>query len=74
MKSLNIDIIFPWEVGLIFVILGTFSIIMGVKQSKKDLDDFDKIPLTKPTTKILFGSFLCLFGAIQMLPLLTFFD
>ena len=70
MKSLNIDIIFPWEVGLIFVILGTFSIIMGVKQSKKDLDDFDKIPLTKPTTKILLGSFLCLFGAIQMLQLL----
>lgn len=70
MKSLNIDIILPWEVGLMLVIIGSISIIMGVKQSKKDIDDFDKIPLTKPTTKILLGSFLCLFGAIQMLQLL----
>jgi len=70
MKSLNIDIIFPWEVGLVLVITGLIFIIIGVRQSKKEIDDFDKIPLTKPTTKILTGSFLCLFGAIQMLPLL----
>ena len=73
MKSLNIDVIFPWEVGLVFVITGLIFIIIGVRQSKKEIDDFDKIPLTKPTTKILLGSFLCLFGAIQMLSLLSNF-
>jgi len=70
MKSFNIDIIFPWEVGLVIVTIGLILIILGVRQSKKEIDDFDKIPLTKPTTKILTGSFLCLFGAIQMLHLL----
>ena len=69
MKSLNIDIIFPWEVGIIFLVLGLILIILGTKQSKKEFD-IDKIPITKPTTKILFGSFLCLFGLIQLLPLL----
>ena len=73
MKSLNIDIIFPWEVGLVLVTTGLIFIIIGVRQSKKEIDDFDKIPLTKPTTKILLGSFLCLFGAIQMLSLLSNF-
>ena len=73
MKSLNIDVVFPWEVGLVLVITGLIFIIIGVRQSKKEIDDFDKIPLTKPTTKILFGSFLCLFGAIQMLSLLSNF-
>ena len=69
MKSLNIDIIFPWEVGIIFLVLGLILIILGTKQSKKEFD-IDKIPITKPTTKILFGSFLCLVGLIQLLPLL----
>ena len=69
MKSLNIDIIFPWEYGVVFVSLGMLLIILGTKQSKKEFD-IDKIPITKPTTKILFGSFLCLFGLIQLLPLL----
>ena len=70
MKSLNIDVILPWEVGLVLVIIGTISIVIGVKQSKKEIDDLNKIPLTKPTTKILLGSFLSIFGLIQMLPLL----
>ena len=71
MKSLNIDIIFPWEIGLIIVILGFILIAIGIRQSKKDLyDDMDDIPLTKPTTKIFFGSIFCLFGFIQMLSLL----
>ena len=52
MKSLNIDIIFPWEVGLILVILGLIIIIIGVRQSKNNIDDLDKIHLTKSTTKI----------------------
>ena len=69
MKSLNIDIIFPWEFGLIFLVLGLVLIIIGTKQSKKEFD-IDKMPITKPTTKILFGSFLCVFGLIQLLPLL----
>ncbi len=69
-KSLNIDIIFPWEVGLLIVILGLILIIIGVKQSKNNFDDFDKIPLIKPTTKIFFGGICCLFGSIQLLPLL----
>ena len=70
MKSLNIDIIFPWEVGLLICIFGLFLIFLGVRQSKKEIDDFDKISYSKPTTKILFGSFFCLFGLIQLLPLL----
>ena len=70
MKSLNIDIIFPWEVGLTLALLGLILIIVGVRQSKKEIDDFDKILLVKPTTKILFGSIFCIFGIIQMLPLL----
>ena len=69
MKSLNIDIIFPWEYGVVFVSLGMLLIILGTKQSKKEFD-IDKTPITKPTTKILFGSFLCIFGFIQLLPLL----
>jgi len=69
MKSLNIDIMFPWEYGVVFVFLGMLLIILGTKQSKKEFD-IDKIPITKPTTKILFGSFLCLFGLIQLLSLL----
>jgi len=70
MKSLNIDIIFPWELGLVIVVCSLIIIISGVIQSKKKIDDFDKIPIIKPTTKIFFGSVFCMFGLIQMLPLL----
>ena len=70
MKSLNIDVIFPWEVGLVLVIMGLIFIIIGVRQSKKEIDDFDKIPFIKPTTKILIGSFMAILGSIQLLPLL----
>ncbi len=70
MKSLHIDIMLPWEIGLIIVILGILLIIIGVRQSKKLYDNFDKIPITKSTTKILFGSSACIFGIIQMFPLL----
>jgi len=71
MKSLNIDIIFPWEVGLFFIIIGLVSITFGVRQSKIVAEDFDKIPLIKPTTKIFFGSIALIFGSIQMLSLLN---
>ena len=71
MKSLNIDVILPWEFGLIIVVFGIILILIGLWQDKKKpFDDLDKIPLTKPTTKILFGSFFCVFGLIQLLPLL----
>ncbi len=69
MKSLNIDIMFPWEFGIVFFVIGLTLIILGTKQSKKEFD-IDELPITKPTTKILFGSFLIIFGLIQLLPLL----
>ena len=71
MKSLNIDIILPWEIGLIIVVLGIIIITIGIKQSKKKpFDDLDKLPITKPATKIFFGSVALIFGFIQLLPLL----
>ena len=71
MKNIGIDIIFPWEVGLLLALIGVIIIIIGVKQSKKEIDDFDKIPLVKPTTKILFGGVLIIIGLIQLLQLLS---
>ncbi len=70
MKSLNIDIIFPWEIGLAIFLFGTIFIFLGIRQNKKKFDDFDKIPLTKATTKIFFGSIMLIFGSIQMLPII----
>ena len=70
-KSLGIDIIFPWEVGLLLIVIGVIIIIIGIKQSKKEIDDFDKIPFFKPTTKILFGGVLVVFGSIQLMQLLN---
>jgi len=70
-KSLGIDIIFPWEVGLLLIVIGVIVIIIGVKQGKQEIDDFDKIPFIKPTTKILFGGVLVVFGSIQLMQLLN---
>tara|TARA_B100000242_G_C42804706_1_gene374197 strand:- start:320 stop:535 length:216 start_codon:yes stop_codon:yes gene_type:complete len=70
MKSFNIDIIFPWEVGMGLVVFGLFLIMFGIKQSKKSKDDFINIPLIKPTTKIFLGGVFLIFGGIQMLSLL----
>jgi len=71
MKSLNIDVILPWEIGFIITILGLLLIIFGIRQSKKEnYHDIDKIPLVKATTKIFFGSVAMIFGGIQLLPLL----
>ena len=69
MKSLNIDVIVTWEIGLIIIFFGLIILLLGSYQSKKEID-IDKLPLTKPTTKILFGFFLILFGSIQLIPLL----
>ena len=70
-KSLGMDIIFPWEVGLILIVIGLIVMIIGIKQSKKEINDFDNIPLFKPTTKILFGGVLVVFGSIQLMQLLN---
>ena len=70
-KSLGIDIIFPWEIGLLLIVIGVIVIIIGIKQSKKEIDDFDKIPFFKPTTKILFGGVLVVFGSVQLMQLLN---
>ena len=69
-KSLNIDVILPWEYGLVIVALSILVILYGIRQSKKKQDDIDNIPLTKPTTKIFFGSAFLIFGMIQLLPIL----
>ena len=70
MKGLKVDAIVPWEVGLIIVVIGVILMFMGNRQSKKKDFDIDKIPITKPTTKILFGSALILIGIIQLFPIL----
>ena len=70
MKSVGVDIIFPWEIGLVLVVIGLIIVIIGVKQSKKEIDNFENFPLFKPTTKILFGGVLIIIGLIQLLPLL----
>ena len=69
MKSLNVDAFLPWEIAAILILLGVLFIILGVKQSKKEFE-IEKIPFTKPTTKIIFGATFLLIGAIQLLPLL----
>ena len=70
MKRLNMDVILPWEIGLIIVFFSLTLIFMGVRQGRNKNDDFDNIPLIKPTTKILFGTAFLIFGLIQLLPLL----
>ena len=56
MKSLNIDIIFPWEIGLVFLLIGIFMIVFGVRQSKLEVDDFDKISFIKSIKKFLWSN------------------
>ena len=70
MKSLSIDVVMSWEYGLIIFVIGLFLVIYGVRQDKRKDDDFTKVPISKPTTKIMFGSITMIFGAIQMLPLI----
>ena len=54
---------------MIFII-GLFLVLYGVRQDKKKDDDFTKVPITKPTTKIIFGTITMIFGSVQMLPLI----
>ena len=70
MKSLSIDVVMSWEYGLIIFVIGLLLVIYGVRQDKRKDDDFTKVPISKPTTKIMFGSITMIFGTIQMLPLI----
>ena len=70
MKSLRIDIVMEWEYGLIILLIGISIIIFGVIQGKKKNDDLTYVPFVKPTTKLVFGTFISIFGFIQLLPLL----
>lgn len=69
-KSLGIDIMFSWEIGLVILILGIILVYIGYKQGKKKDIDIDKLPFTRSTTKLVSGTFLIVFGAIQLFPLL----
>ena len=69
-KSLGIDILFPWEIGVVIIIIGIVLIYIGYKQGKKKDIDIDNLPLTRSTTKLVSGTFLIVFGAIQLFPLL----
>ena len=70
MKSLRIDVVMSWEYGLIILLIGISLIIFGVIQGKKKNDDFTQLPIVKPTTKLVFGTFITIFGFIQLLPLI----
>ena len=69
MKSLNIDAIVPWEVGLVIIFFGFVFLLLGTFQSKKEFD-IENIPFEKPTTKIVIGSAMIFIGFIQLFPLL----
>ena len=69
MKSLKIDAVMPWEFGLCLIFIGILFVFLGVRQSKKELD-LNKMPFTRPTTKIILGTFLLIIGGVQLLPLL----
>tara|TARA_B100000886_G_C20184448_1_gene391553 strand:+ start:215 stop:436 length:222 start_codon:yes stop_codon:yes gene_type:complete len=70
MKSLRIDVMMSWEYGLIILLIGVSLIIYGVIQGKNKNDDFTRVPIVKPTTKLVFGTFITIFGLIQLLPLI----
>ena len=70
MKSLRIDVVMSWEYGLIILLIGVSLIVYGVIQGKNKNDDFTKVPIVKPTTKLVFGTFITIFGLIQLLPLI----
>ena len=70
MKSLRIDVVMSWEYGLIILFISISLIISGVIQGKKQNEDFTRIPFIKPTNKLVFGTFITIFGFIQLLPLI----
>lgn len=71
MKGLRVNAIMPWEVGLLLILVGMILIFLGIRQGRKKDIDLNNLPLTKPTTKIIFGSSFILIGMIQLFPLMT---
>jgi len=71
LKGLKIDAIISWEFGLVFIIIGLTLVLIGTRQSKKNNIDLEKLPFTRPTTKIIFGAFFVIFGCIQLFPLIS---
>ena len=69
-KGLEIGIFVPWEIGIIIIFIGIFLIYIGNRQSKKTDIDLDRLPFTKPTTKIVFGGAMMLIGFVQLFPIL----
>ncbi len=69
MKSLNIDAVIPWEIGLVIIFFGFVLIFLGTRQSKKEFD-IENLPFVKPTTKIIIGGAMTFIGFIQLFPLL----
>ena len=53
-KSLGIDVMFPWEFGIIMIILGIIFIILGKDLNEKGLDKF-KIQSKQPDTLLIGG-------------------
>ena len=70
MKGLKVNAVMPWEVGLLLILIGIILVFLGIRQSKKKEFDFNKIPITRPATKILFGSSFILIGFIQLMPII----
>ena len=60
--------VLPWEIGLLIIILGIIFISMGILQSKNKDIDLNNLPLTKPTTKLIFGSCFIFIGIFQIIP------
>ena len=71
MKGLRVNAIMPWEFGLLLIFIGMILIFLGIRQGRKKDIDLNNLPLTKPTTKIIFGSSFILIGMIQLFPLIT---
>ena len=69
-KSLNLDALVSPEIGIFVMMFGLILVVYGYKQTKKDFD-IENLPIVKPTTKIIFGSFFMLFGFVQVLPMLA---
>ncbi len=71
MKSkFQMDAFLPWELGLVIVLVGIILIFLGNKQSKKEENDLNNLPFTKPTTKIIFGGAILVIGLVQLFPLI----
>ena len=56
---------------IIINIIGMILIFLGIRQGRKKDIDLNNFPLTKTTTKIIFGSSFILIGMIQLFPLMT---